>query len=112
MTLEYGSYAFYPGKARLHARTQMHMPKRPGIHTHTHTHTRTLARTHTQICNTYCLSTATMIRERASMLRCAALPVLFVAKNSHPGLEFLSISPHIFTQLVKNSSLLVNPKGM
>jgi hypothetical protein len=30
---------------------------------------RTRASTHTQICNIYCLSTETMIRERASMLR-------------------------------------------
>jgi hypothetical protein len=34
---------------------------------HAHAHAR--ARAHTQICNIYCFSTTTMIRERASMLR-------------------------------------------
>jgi hypothetical protein len=34
-----------------------------------HSHARMHARAHTQICNTYCFSTATMIRERVSMLR-------------------------------------------
>ena len=38
-------------------------------HAHTQHSTRTKARTHTQICNIYCFSTATMIRERASVLR-------------------------------------------
>ena len=42
----------------MYART--YMPTRPG--------TRTNASTHTKMCNTYCFSTATMIRERASML--------------------------------------------
>jgi hypothetical protein len=35
----------------------------------THTPTRLGTRTHTQICNIYCFSTAAMIRERASLLR-------------------------------------------
>jgi hypothetical protein len=41
--------------------TRMHAPTRPG--------TRKRARGHPQICNIYCLFTATMIRERASFLR-------------------------------------------
>jgi hypothetical protein len=45
MTSQYGSHALRPGKARLHAHT------------------------HTPRSNTYCFSTATTIRERASMLR-------------------------------------------
>jgi hypothetical protein len=44
----------------------MYKPKRPG----THTHARARKHTHrnTQICNIYCFSTATTIRERASVL--------------------------------------------
>jgi hypothetical protein len=47
----------------------MHTPMRPDTHTHTNTHAGTCAHTHRQICNTYCFSTATMIRESASVLR-------------------------------------------
>ena len=43
---QYGAYVLHAGKARLHTHTRMH----------------------TQICNTYCFSTATMIRQHASML--------------------------------------------
>ena len=49
MTSQYGAYAFRAGLARPHARTHAHT-RRP-------------------ISNTYCFSTATMIRESASMLR-------------------------------------------
>ena len=41
--------------------TCMHTLTRPGTRTH--------AREHTQICNIYCFSTATMICERALVLR-------------------------------------------
>ena len=44
------------------------------LHARTHAH----VCTHRPISNTYCFTTATMIRERASMLRCASLRVLFV----------------------------------
>jgi hypothetical protein len=46
-----------------HARTRIHTPKRPVNPPPPHTHT------NAQTCNTYCFSTAIMIRERASMLR-------------------------------------------
>jgi hypothetical protein len=48
--------AYWISKA---TRTDMHTPARPGARTRTQTHT----------CNISCLSTATMVRERASMLR-------------------------------------------
>jgi hypothetical protein len=46
----------------------------------TKAHARKRARTHTQMCNIYCSSTATMIRERASLLRytCIAYLVAFI----------------------------------
>ena len=59
-----------------HARSHAHArAQTPG---HPHTHVRTQAHVRTQICNTYCFSTATMIRERALMLRCTTLHVLFI----------------------------------
>ena len=59
MTKQYGAYALHAGEARLHVCT---CPR-------SRTSTRTHAHTHTQICNTSCFSAATMIRERASLLR-------------------------------------------
>jgi hypothetical protein len=59
MTSQYGAYALHAGKARLHSRTLMH--------THPDTYTHGCAKR--PISNTYCLSTATMIHERASVLR-------------------------------------------
>ena len=55
MTSQYGAYAFHAGSARLRASTRMH--------------TRASAHTLTEIRNIYCFSTATMIRERALLLR-------------------------------------------
>ena len=59
MTSQYGAYALHAEKARLHSRTLMHL--RSGA--------RARARTHRPISNIYCFSTATIIHERASMLR-------------------------------------------
>ena len=52
-------------------RAQAHARVRAPItaHTYTHMHSPTCAHTHTEICSTYCFSTATMIRERASVMR-------------------------------------------
>jgi hypothetical protein len=36
MTSQHGAYALHAGKARLHARTRMHTPMRPGTRTHAH----------------------------------------------------------------------------
>ena len=71
MTSEYGAYALHTGQGRLHARTRTH----PG--------NRTDASAHTQICNASCVSTATMIRKRASLLRytCIACLVLVSTKQ-------------------------------
>ena len=55
MTSQYGAYALHTGFARLHALMRMHMPTRKYAHRSTS--------------NTYCFSMATMIRERASLLR-------------------------------------------
>jgi hypothetical protein len=62
MASQYGAYELHAGYARLH------------------TQTRSGTRTHTQICNTYCFSTATMIRVRASLVRytyiaCLCFPI-------------------------------------
>ena len=56
MTSQYGAHELHAGQARLHARTRMHTPMR-------------LAHARTHTCNTYCFTTATIIRKRASLLR-------------------------------------------
>ena len=61
MTSQYGAYALHAGLARLHAFIHMHTPTHPVTHIH--------ARTHKSISNTHSVSTATIMRERASMLR-------------------------------------------
>ena len=69
MTPEYGAYALRAGLARLHARMRMHTPTRPGAPMHACTHRPTI--------DTYCFSTAKIIRKRASMLRYTTLFLLF-----------------------------------
>ena len=59
-------------------------------HSHAHAHTPALARAHTLISNTYCFSTATMIRERALKLRytyiaCLVLMVIYSNPSSKPS---------------------------
>ena len=49
-------------------RTRMHTPTSPGIRTHAHA----------GICNSYCFSSATMIRERVSILRYTYIACLVV----------------------------------
>jgi hypothetical protein len=63
MTSQYGTYALHAGLARLHALFRMH----------THAGTRT----NRPISNTYCFSPATVIRERASVLRYTYIACLF-----------------------------------
>jgi hypothetical protein len=62
----------------------VYTPTRPGNHTHTHKHARSSAHTHThtysQIHNTYCFSTSTIIRERASKLRYTYIACYFFYK--------------------------------
>jgi hypothetical protein len=71
MMSPYGEYASHAGKARFPASTRMHTPTRPGTHTRVPIYARARARahTHTQTSNIYCVFTATMIRERASVRR-------------------------------------------
>jgi hypothetical protein len=47
----------------------MHTSTRQDTHTHKHSRVHTQTHARTEICNTYYFSTATLIRERASMLR-------------------------------------------
>ena len=63
MTSKHGAFALHAGLARLHASMRMYTP----THSRTHIH----ARTHTETNKLYsfCFSTATMNRERASVLR-------------------------------------------
>jgi hypothetical protein len=61
MTSQYGTYALHAGLARLHALICVHTPTRPGTNMH--------GRTHRSISNNYCISTARMFPERASMFR-------------------------------------------
>jgi hypothetical protein len=67
MTSQYGTYALHAGLVRLHACMRMHAPTRSCTHIQSRKHAH--ACTHRSISNTYCFSTATMIRETASMLR-------------------------------------------
>ena len=75
MTSQYSAYAFDAGLERLHALN---------AHAHAHAPSYPHARMHTHICtqrptsNTYCFSTATVIRQRASLFRytCIACRVL------------------------------------
>jgi hypothetical protein len=62
VTSQHSAYALHAGLARLHARTRVYTPTRPGTHIRARTHTQTLS-------NNYCFSTPTMIPERPSMLR-------------------------------------------
>jgi hypothetical protein len=63
VTSQHGAYALRAGLARLHALIRMHTPTRSG------TNMPARARAYRPISNTYCFSTATMIRERASVSR-------------------------------------------
>jgi hypothetical protein len=67
MTSQHGAYAFYAWSERVHVYTRMHT--RPSNHTNPR------ARTHRQVCNTCCVSTATVIRECTSLLVIRALSV-------------------------------------
>ena len=60
MTSQYGAYALDAGLASLHTRTRMPPPG----------HARPRTPTDRPISNTYCFSTAIMIRVRLSVLRC------------------------------------------
>jgi Pyruvate/2-oxoacid:ferredoxin oxidoreductase delta subunit len=65
-------------------------------------YTRTHARAHTQICNIYCFSTATIIRERASKLRytyIVCLVLLFVGLCMNDKLTLMDGVEHIITQI-------------
>jgi hypothetical protein len=55
ITSQYGAYALHAGFATLNLRMRMHKPTRAGTHMQA---------------STYCSFTATLIRERASILRC------------------------------------------
>ena len=66
MTSHYGAYALRAGLARLqctYAHAHAHAPGYPHERTNAH------AYTHRPVSNTYHFSTATIIRERASVLR-------------------------------------------
>ena len=63
MTSQHGAYALRAGLASLYARKRMHTPTCSGTHMHAQ------ACTHRPVSNAYCISTATMIRERASISR-------------------------------------------
>ena len=47
------------------------------------------ARTHRQICNTYCFSTATITRERASLLRYTYIACLVTFLRTQPDDGYL-----------------------
>ena len=63
MTSQYDAYVFHAGLARLHAWYAHAHAHAPGYPMHARMHA------HTPISNTYCFSTATVIRERGSLLR-------------------------------------------
>ena len=85
MTSQYGAYALRAGLARLHALMRMHTHTRPGTHMHARSHAQACA--HRPICNTYCFRTATMISERASVLRYTYIACLVIFSLS----DFVSL---------------------
>ena len=55
------------------------------------------AHTHTQICNIYCFSTATIIRARASMLRYTYIVCLVCFEGIHPVVfDTATVYIHLF----------------
>ena len=80
MMSQYDAYMLHTGLARLHAFIRVHTPTCPGIHMHAHECMH--AHTHRSINNTYCFFTATMTRERASMIRYTYIaPLLFITST-------------------------------
>ena len=77
-------------------------PTSPGNHTH--------PRAHTQICNAYCFSTATIIRERASMLRYTHI-VLFIHLSSCQCMPTLRV-PSMWSSLMQSHDILRRVRGM
>jgi hypothetical protein len=67
-----------------------HACTRPRALAHARTHAR--AHSRTQICSAYCFSTATTIRERASVLRYTYIAVLLNNKNNN-NLIFYNVYP-------------------
>ena len=72
----------------------------------THTRARAHTHTHTQICNIYCFFTATMLRERASMLRytyiaCLVImtivPLAYIFKQKCSTYNYILSVPHYLT---------------
>jgi hypothetical protein len=81
MTSQYGACALLAGLARLCARMSMHTSTRPGTHMQARTHVRKHAHSCTQspVRNTCYFSSATMISERAPVLRYTYIaPPLFL----------------------------------
>jgi hypothetical protein len=66
---------------------------RTHAHTHVpgHTHTRARVYTHKQVRNTYCLSSATMFRERASVLRYTYIACLLIIVSGLFAITSLSV---------------------
>ena len=59
-------------------------------HTHVHMHTRERTHTYRNMCNNYCFSTVTMIRERASLLR-----YTYIAGVSYYFLPLCLVKTHL-----------------
>ena len=71
MTTQYGAYALHDGYASIHVRARIHKSTRFGTRTHTLSQTR----------NPYCLSTARMVRERASVPRYTCIACIVCSQN-------------------------------
>ena len=76
MTSQYSAYALRAGLARLHGRTRMPTPTRPD------THVDARACTHRPVSNIYCFFMATVIRERASILRHTYIACLVITETA------------------------------
>ena len=73
---------------------------RPRARTHTHTHTRKHTRSHTEICDTYCFYTATVVSCKRSMLRhmyiaCLVLICIYSLGKLCSGRLLLSLLTHV-----------------
>jgi hypothetical protein len=94
-----------------HIRVACWTSKATCTHAHAQAHARrTYARTHarTQICNIYCLSTATIIRERATVLRCTYFACLVLSKEwaLQPSGYAMKMSLKVFCNVLRGYEVI------
>ena len=90
MMSQYGAYDLHAGLVRLHARKRTPAAVHPPTYTYACIRTHPLARAHTQICNTFLFSTATVVTRTRLIVTLyvhflTCFPCEYMAKQSTPG---------------------------